>query len=134
MYPFPYSADTYPAWPFLRVGHPSGRPAPAAAVALLNMPADSPVAKAARGEGWVVPHNDQPAHNCLNRSCVAQYKDFGELVFLRGLPNGPIVRLVELTVDEQLAGMAELLEHHATELTGSVIVTVSRGRIRIRRK
>jgi hypothetical protein len=49
------------------------------------------------------------------------------------LPHGPIVRLVQLSVDEQVNGMAELLEHHATELTRAVIVTVTRGRIRIRR-
>jgi predicted nuclease of predicted toxin-antitoxin system len=64
---------------------------------------------------------------------VTEDKDFGELVFVRRLPHGPIVRLVELTVDEQVNGMAELLEHHAAELTGPVIVTVTRGRIRIRR-
>ncbi len=44
-----------------------------------------------------------------------------------------IVRLVELTVDQQVSGMVDLLEHHAAELTGPVIVTVTRGRIRIRR-
>ena len=68
-----------------------------------------------------------------DRVLVTEDKDFGELVFLWRLPNGPIVRLVELTVDEQVAAMGELLEHHAADLTGSVIVTVSRGRIRIRR-
>jgi predicted nuclease of predicted toxin-antitoxin system len=67
------------------------------------------------------------------RVFVTEDKDFGELIFVRKLPHGPIVRLVELTVDEQIAGMAELLEQHAAELTGPVIVTVTRGRIRIRR-
>ena len=60
-------------------------------------------------------------------------KDFGELVFIRRMPHGPIVRLVELTIDEQVRGMAELLEKHSAELAGAVIVTVTRGRIRIRR-
>jgi len=67
------------------------------------------------------------------RVLVAEDKDFGELVFVRKLPHGPILRLVELTVDEQVSGMAELLEHHVAELTGPVIITVTRGRIRIRR-
>ena len=67
------------------------------------------------------------------RVLVTEDKDFGELIFVRRLPHGPIVRFVELTVDEQVSGMAELLERHATELTGAVIVTVTRGRIRIRR-
>lgn len=68
-----------------------------------------------------------------DRVLVTEDKDFGELVFVRRLPYGPIVRLVDLTVDEQVSGMAELLKRHAAELTGPVILTVTRGRIRIRR-
>lgn len=33
------------------------------------------------------------------RILVTADKDFGELMFVRRLPHGPIVRLVELTVD-----------------------------------
>lgn len=68
------------------------------------------------------------------RVFVTEDKDFGELIFVRKLPHGPIVRLVELTVEEQVRGMAELLAHRAAELTGAVIITVTRGRIRIRRQ
>jgi len=68
-----------------------------------------------------------------DRVLVTEDKDFGELVFVRQRPHGPIVRLVELTVDEQVGGMAELLDRHAAELSGPVIITVTRGRIRIRR-
>lgn len=68
-----------------------------------------------------------------DRVLVTEDKDFGELVFVRGLPHGPIVRLVELTVDEQVKGMRELLDQHAAELAGRVIVTITRARIRIRR-
>jgi predicted nuclease of predicted toxin-antitoxin system len=68
-----------------------------------------------------------------DRVLVTGDKDFGELIFVRGLPHGPIVRLVELSVDGQVNGMAELLERYGAELTGPVIVTVTRGRIRIRR-
>ncbi len=68
-----------------------------------------------------------------DRVLVTEDKDFGELVFVRRLPHGPIVRLVELTVDEQVSGMAELLERHAPDLAEPVMVTVTRGRIRIRR-
>ncbi len=67
------------------------------------------------------------------RVLVTEDKDFGELVFVRKLPHGPIVRLVELTVDEQVTGMREVLELRAGELVGPVIVTVTRGRIRMRR-
>ena len=67
------------------------------------------------------------------RVFVTEDKDFGELIFVRRLRHGPIVRLVELGVEEQVNGMAELLEHHGAELTGPVIITITRGRIRIRR-
>lgn len=68
-----------------------------------------------------------------DRVLVTEDKDFGELVFVRRLPHGTIVRLVELTVDQQVSGMAELMERYPTQLAGPVIITVTRGRIRIRR-
>ena len=67
------------------------------------------------------------------RVLVTADKDFGELVFVRRLPHGPVVRLVELSVDEHVRGIAELLEDHAIDLTGPLIITITRGRIRIRR-
>jgi predicted nuclease of predicted toxin-antitoxin system len=67
------------------------------------------------------------------RVFVTEDKDFGELIFVRRLPHDPIVRLVELTVEEQIKGMAELLEGFASEMTGQVIITITRGRIRMRR-
>jgi predicted nuclease of predicted toxin-antitoxin system len=60
-------------------------------------------------------------------------KDFGELVFVRHLPHGPIVRIVELTVDQQVSALAELLRDQAEILNGPVIVTITAGRIRVRR-
>jgi predicted nuclease of predicted toxin-antitoxin system len=68
-----------------------------------------------------------------DRILVTEDKDLGELIFVRRLPHGPIVRLVDLRVEEQVQGMAELIEHHAAALTGPVMITVTRGRIRIRR-
>jgi predicted nuclease of predicted toxin-antitoxin system len=67
------------------------------------------------------------------RVLITEDKDFGELVFVHKLPHGPIVRLVELTVDRQVEGMAELLAEHSAALVGRAIITVTRGRIRIRR-
>ncbi|MBX7165940.1 MAG: DUF5615 family PIN-like protein [Pirellulales bacterium] len=66
------------------------------------------------------------------RILITEDKDFGELVFVRHLPHGPIVRLVELTIDDQTQALAELLDRHADALTGPVIITLTRGRIRIR--
>jgi predicted nuclease of predicted toxin-antitoxin system len=67
------------------------------------------------------------------RVLVTADNDFGELVFVRRMPHGPIVRLVELNVDDQVQGMRELLERNAAELEGAVLITVTRWRIRVRR-
>ena len=68
-----------------------------------------------------------------DRVLITEDKDFGELVFVRHLPHGPIVRVVELTVVEQVRALEELLDQYAAELIGPVMVTVTRGRMRIRR-
>jgi predicted nuclease of predicted toxin-antitoxin system len=69
-----------------------------------------------------------------DRVLVTEDKDFGELIFVQARPHGPVVRLVELSVDEQVRAIGELLSQYAHELTGNVIITVARGRIRIRRR
>ena len=69
-----------------------------------------------------------------NRILITEDKDFGELLFVQHRPHGPLIRVVELSVDEQVQAMSELLEQHTHELAGPVIVTIARGRIRIRRR
>jgi predicted nuclease of predicted toxin-antitoxin system len=68
-----------------------------------------------------------------DRILLTSDKDFGELAFVRQLPHGVIVRLVDLNVDQQVAAIADLLRDHSVELTGATIVTVGRGRVRFRR-
>ena len=67
-----------------------------------------------------------------DRILVTEDKDFGELVFVRGLPHGTIIRFCEMTLDEQVVAMQELLGKHSVALQSSAIITVRRGRIRIR--
>jgi predicted nuclease of predicted toxin-antitoxin system len=66
------------------------------------------------------------------RILITEDKDFGELVFVLGLPHGPIVRVVELTVDEQVQAIGELISQYASELGQPTIVTVTHNRVRIR--
>jgi predicted nuclease of predicted toxin-antitoxin system len=68
-----------------------------------------------------------------DRVLITEDKDFGELVFVRRLPHGPIIRLVELTVDEQVRALGEFLDNRASELQGRVLVTIGRTRVRVRR-
>jgi predicted nuclease of predicted toxin-antitoxin system len=68
-----------------------------------------------------------------DRVLITEDKDYGELVFVRRLPHGPIIRLVELTVDEQVQALGEFLDQRGSELHGPVLVTISRTRVRVRR-
>ena len=67
-----------------------------------------------------------------DRVLVTEDKDFGELVFLRGLPHPGIVRLVEMTPMERAHAMRTLIEHHADAMRDGAIVVVTRKRVRIR--
>jgi predicted nuclease of predicted toxin-antitoxin system len=67
------------------------------------------------------------------RVLITEDKDFGELVFVRRQPHAGIIRFTNLTVDEKVLAMRELLEHHSTAIDERCIVVVTRNRIRIRR-
>ncbi len=67
-----------------------------------------------------------------DRILITEDKDFGELVFVQRLPHGPIVRVVELSVEQQIHAIADLLSQHSDTLKGPMIVTLTHGRIRIR--
>ncbi len=78
-FPFLHSTRLYPEWPFAKVSHTSNELAEKVAFALLNMPAESPAAKAAKCAGWTIPSNYQPVHNCLKELRVGPYKDYGKV-------------------------------------------------------
>ena len=59
---------------------------------------------------------------------IAEVKDFGERIFVQGLPHGPIVRLMELSVDEQVRALSDLLELNQDQLVGPMRATITRIR------
>jgi predicted nuclease of predicted toxin-antitoxin system len=67
------------------------------------------------------------------RILVTQDKDFGELAFVHKLPHGPVIRLVDMTIDQQVTAVEELLRSHADDLVGRTLVVVSIERTRTRR-
>lgn len=73
--PFLHSTRSYPEWPIAKVKHTSDELAKQVAVALLNMPGNSPAAKAAECDGWSIPMNYQPVRECLKYLKVGPYKD-----------------------------------------------------------
>ncbi|BBO88669.1 response regulator [Desulfosarcina ovata] len=81
--PIPYLGTTreYPAWPMAKVRHTPDALAEKVAVALLEMPPDSPAAVAAGGAGWTIPLNYQPVHDCLKILKVGPYKNLGKVSF-----------------------------------------------------
>ncbi len=81
--PAPYLCTTreYPNWPMAKVRHTPDALAEAVAVALLEMPPDSPAAKAAGCAGWTIPLNYRSVHDCLKALKVGPYKDLGQITF-----------------------------------------------------
>ena len=69
-----------------------------------------------------------------DRILITEDKDFGELVFVHGRPHSAIVRLVDLTVPEQIEACRELFENHIDDLSCGSIITIGKSRIRVRRK
>ena len=77
--PFPHSTRGYPEWPLAELKHTSYALAKKVAIALLEMPADSPAAIAAECGGWTIPLNYQPVHECLRYLKVGPYEYLGKI-------------------------------------------------------
>ncbi len=67
-----------------------------------------------------------------DRVLVTEDKDFGELVFLRGLPHPCIVRLDGWTAAEEAAVMRNLIERHGVAMRKGTMIVISGRRVRIR--
>ena len=68
------------------------------------------------------------------RVLVTEDKDFGELVFVRGMPHPCIVRFTEMGVEEKVAAMVELLDLHADAMSSGAMIVVTRSQYRIRHR
>ncbi|MBU4463374.1 MAG: response regulator [Proteobacteria bacterium] len=76
---FPRSTRSYPTWPFAELKHTPDELAEKVAIALIEMPSDSPAAIAAICGGWTIPKNYQSVHECLKYLKVGPYKDLGKI-------------------------------------------------------
>jgi len=79
---FLHSTRTYPEWPIAKVRHTDDDLAQQVAVALLQMPSDSPAARAAECAGWIIPLNYQSVDDCLKVLKVGPYKNIGQISLL----------------------------------------------------
>lgn len=66
------------------------------------------------------------------RVLITEDKEFGELVFLRGLPHGCVVRLVDMSPRAKLAAMRNLIEGYEHAMRDGAIIVVTEQRARIR--
>jgi methyl-accepting chemotaxis protein PixJ len=78
-FPFVHSTPLYPEWPFASSNKNSLELKELVAKALLNMPKDSPAAKAAKSEGWTVPLNYQPVNELFIDLALPPYDELGQL-------------------------------------------------------
>lgn len=67
------------------------------------------------------------------RVLITEDKDFGELVFVRGLPHSGIIRFVDMRVKEKVSAMRSLLDHEADAIREGALIVVTRSRVRVRR-
>ena len=66
------------------------------------------------------------------RVIITEDKDFGELVFLRGMSHPYIIRFVDMPVYEKIEAMRDLVLKHPESMTNGTLIVVTRTRIRIR--
>jgi methyl-accepting chemotaxis protein PixJ len=78
-FPFVHSTPLYPEWPFASSKENSLELKELVAKALLDMPKDSPAAKAAKSEGWTVPVNYQPVNELFIDLALPPYDELGQL-------------------------------------------------------
>ncbi|MCL6612659.1 MAG: diguanylate cyclase [Peptococcaceae bacterium] len=84
-FPPVHSTRLYPEWPLARVRQTPEDLARKVAVALLNMPPDSPAARAAKIAGWTIPLDYQPVHECLRELRAGPYRDFGKITLTQAV-------------------------------------------------
>ncbi|MBF0500488.1 MAG: PhnD/SsuA/transferrin family substrate-binding protein [Candidatus Riflebacteria bacterium] len=86
-FPFRHSTILYPEWPFARTKHASEEMSTKVAIALLQMPPDSPMASDSLSKGWTSPMDYQPVHDCMRILKIGCYKDFGKITLLAIVKN-----------------------------------------------
>lgn len=79
---FVHSTRLYPEWPFAKAEHTPDNLAEKVAIALLSMSPDSPAATAGKCDGWTIPLNYEPVHECLKELSTGPYMGFGEIALI----------------------------------------------------
>ena len=105
-FPFLLSTALYPEWPMAALRHTSESLNRKVAVALLEMLADSPAAKASQSAGWTVPSNYHPVHELLRQLRLPPYEDYGTFTLVGVIRKYWQILLVTLGLLLLTAGIA----------------------------
>ncbi|MDD5758035.1 MAG: PAS domain S-box protein [Desulfobulbaceae bacterium] len=84
-FPFVLSTRLYPEWPLAAVAHTDLELAEQVAMALFNMPHDSPAAQAGKITGWTIPLKYEPVHGLLRELHLPPYQDYGKITLTQVL-------------------------------------------------
>lgn len=106
-FPFALSTQLYPEWPLAMMPHTPSGLSEKLEIALMEMSADNPAAKAGKYNGWTIPANYQPVHDTLRSLHVRPYQDWGKITWAMaisryrywvGLSGLAIIALTYITV------------------------------------
>ncbi|WP_165873473.1 HD domain-containing phosphohydrolase [Parasulfuritortus cantonensis] len=78
-FPLLLSTALYPEWPLAKLRQVPDDLAVRVAIALMQMPADAPAARAAQITGWTLPLNYQPVHDALKELRIGPYEHLRRL-------------------------------------------------------
>ncbi|MYD51868.1 MAG: hypothetical protein F4W93_10355 [Dehalococcoidia bacterium] len=68
-----------------------------------------------------------------DRVLVTIDTDFGELIYLREVSHAGLVRLPDVSAEQRIAMLSDVIEQHRPSLEDRSVVTIRGGRIRISR-
>lgn len=88
---------------------------------------------------WIPETGEDPGDEAIlkqayieNSALVTADKDFGELVFFRGMDSPTIIRLVEIPARIQGEILLRIIQTYEKEIEDRAIITVDQYRVRIR--
>jgi phosphate/phosphite/phosphonate ABC transporter binding protein len=128
-FPYLHSTVLYPEWPFAKVKHTPDDLAQRIVVALLQMPAQSDAATAAKIAGWTVPLDYGPVHELMKELRIGPYEKYGAMTIreiaykhrywivaaLGMLLLLIVVTLYVLSINRQLRSSSQLLKKEIDE-------------------
>ena len=77
-FPFAHSTELYPEWAFATTKHTPQKLAQRVTIALLSLPEDHAIPRAANSAGWTVPLDYQPVHVLMQNLKVGPYTNLGK--------------------------------------------------------